>query len=113
MTKQELISVVGNEEQANFALEIVLKNLQPAFIKSVVDLELKEINREIQTMKDAGFIVTCNGHDSVNWGAAERLDGWNLSDDRQAAYDEAREKCEACDALLYRKNRTTSLLAIR
>lgn len=113
MTKQELISMVGNEEQANFALEIVLKNLQPAFIKSVVGLELKEINREIQTMKDAGFIVTRNGHDSVNWGAAERLNGWNLSEEQQAAYDAARLKCEACNDLLYRKNRTTSLLAVR
>ena len=113
MTKQELINMVGNEDQASYTMDLVLKNLQPAFIKSVVSLELKEINQEIQTMKDAGFIVTRNGHDSVNWGMAERLNGWNLSEEQQAAYDAARSKCEVCSSLLYRKNRTTSLLAIR
>ena len=113
MTKQELIEMAGKEEQADYALEIVLKNLQPAFIKSVVSLELKEINTEVQRMKAAGFVVTDNGHDSVNWGKAERLNGWHLSEEQQAAYDEARKTCEKCDALLYRKNRTISLLAVR
>lgn len=113
MTRQELIKMVGSEEQADFTLGLVLKNLRPAFIKSVVGLELKEIGQEIQTMKDADLIVTRNGHDGVNWGMAERLNGWNLSEEQQAAYDEARAKCEACDALLYRKNRVTSLLATR
>ena len=70
MTKQELIEMVGNEEQVNYALEIVLKNLQPGFIRTVVNLELKAIGEEIQKMKDAGFIVTNNGHDRVNWGKA-------------------------------------------
>lgn len=113
MTRKELINMMGNEEQADFALDLVLKNLQPAFIRTVIELELKEVAQEIQALKDDGFIVACNGHDSVNWGAAERLNGWNLSDEQQATYDAARAKCEASDALLYRKNRVTSLLAIR
>lgn len=113
MTKQELINMVGNEDQASYALDLVLKNLKPAFIKSIVDLELKEINKEIQAMKDAGFIVTCNGHDSVNWGAAEQLNGWNLSEEQQLKYDEAWAKCTACNDLLYRRNRTTSLVAFK
>lgn len=113
MTKQELIEMVGNEEQAAYALEIVLKNLQPGFIRTVVNLELKAIDEEIQKMKGAGFIVTNNGHDSVNWGKAMQLNGWNLSEEQQAEYDKAMDTCANCNSLLYKKNRTISLIAIR
>lgn len=113
MTKQELIKMVGSEEQANYAMEIVLKNLRPDFIRSVVRLELKSIDQEIQSMKDAGFIVTNNGYDSVNWSKSMRLNGFNISEEQQAEYDKAYKMCSMCDSLLYKKNRTSSLIAIR
>lgn len=111
MTKKELVKLVGNEEQAEYVMELVLKNLRPGFIRSTVQIELDAINREIQQMKEAGFIYTCNGSDHVNWGKAEELNGWNLSEEQQAAYDAARNRCSECSSLLYRKNRVTSLLA--
>ena len=113
MTKQELIKMVGSEEQAEYTLEIILKNLKPDFIRAVVQTELNEVDREINTMETDGYIVTVNGQKRVNWGKAMKLDGWNLSAEQQAEYEEAYKKCANCDSLLYKRNRLTSLIAIR
>lgn len=113
MTMQELVNMVGSNEQADYAMEIILKSLKPNFVKSVVQAEIESIGRQIQSMKDEGFIVTTNGHDSVNWGKAESLNGWNLSEEQQAAYDDARKKCEHCCDLLYKRNRTVNLVSIK
>ena len=88
MTKQELIKMVGSEVQADYALEIILKNLKPSFIRTVVQTELNEVDREINTMEMAGYIVTANGQKRVNWGKAMKLVGWNLSEEQQAEYEE-------------------------
>lgn len=113
MTKQELIRIMGSEEQAEYTLEIILKNLKPDFIRTVVQTELNEVDREINAMETDEYIVIANGQKHVNWGKAMELDGWNLSEEQQAEYDEAYKKCAACDSLLYTRNRLTSLIAIR
>lgn len=113
MTKQELIKMVGSEVQADYALEIILKNLKPSFIRTVVQTELNEVDREINTMEMAGYIVTANGQKRVNWGKAMKLVGWNLSEEQQAEYEEVYKKCANCDSLLYKRNRLISLIAIR
>ena len=105
MTKQELIKMTGSEEQANYTLEIILKNVQPNFIRKVVEMELDEIDSKIASMEAEEYIVTTNGHKHVDWRKAENLNGWNLTEEQQAKYDEAKKKCIACNNLLYERNR--------
>lgn len=113
MTKQELVKMTGSEEQAEYAMEILLKHIKPDMIRLAVKAELDSINKEIEVLKDEGYAVTCNGHESVCWSKAEKLNGWDLSPEQQAAYDAAYDKCVQVDRLLYRRNRTTDLIAYR
>ena len=113
MTKAELIKMTGSEEQANYALELLLKSVKPAMIRSAVRAELDRIQEEIEALKAEGIICYYNQTYHVNWGSADRLNGWDLTEEQQAAYDAAWRKCAAADALLYKRNRTESLIAYR
>ena len=43
MTKQELIKMTGSEEQADYAMEILLRNCKKAFVRMAIQAELNEI----------------------------------------------------------------------
>ena len=43
MTNQELIKMTGTEEQATYAMEILLKNCKEAFVRMAIQAELNEI----------------------------------------------------------------------
>lgn len=94
MTREELIKTTGSEEQAEYALTIILKQLKPEFVSGCVNAEIAEINAKISELKSKDVIYTTNGSEHVNWGAG--------SDD-----------CYAADSLLYQRNRIKSLTAVR
>ena len=95
MTKQELIKMTGSEEQAAYAMEILLKNCKKPFVEMAIRAELNEIEKQAKAFEEEGVLVRPNGTYCVNWGAPNR------------------ERCYEADALLYRRNRTVSLLAAR
>ena len=102
MTKQELIKMTGSEEQAAYAMEILLKNCKKAFVEMTIRAELNEIEREVKAFVQEGILVKCNSSYHVNWG------------EEQKAESEAIEnRCRDASALLYRRNRTISLIAVR
>lgn len=111
MTKQELIEMTGSEEQADYAMQILLKHIKPAFIRAAINAEINSINKEIEALKEEGYAYSGNGYDHASWSKAESLNGWNLTPEQQAAYDAARAKCQQVEHLLYTRNRTTSMIA--
>ena len=113
MTKIELIQMTGSEEQATYAMHILLNNVKPEFVRMAIKAELASINNEIVGLEAEGYICRANGDYHVNWCKAEHLNGWHLTAEQEAAYEAAYAKCQQADHLLYRRNRTASLLAVR
>lgn len=119
MTKQELIKMTGSEEQADYAMEILLKNCKKDFIRMAIKAEMAEINKEIDAFKEDEIIVSTNGFDKVNWGAADAVFGdepgafWNATEEQKAQAEAIEARCYEANRLLYRRNRTESLLAAR
>ena len=119
MTKQELIKMTGNEEQAEYAMEILLKNCKKDFVRMAIKAELAEINKQINAFKEDEIIVSRNGFDKVNWGAADKPFGnepgaaWNATDEQKAESEAIESRCYEANSLLYKRNRTESLLAAR
>ena len=109
MTREELIAKYGSEDQANFVIAILLKNVKPAFIKSAINTELSEVEGKIAEYKTDGFIYTANGHEHVSWGKSEELKGWDNTEEEKKLYIEARKRCNEASDLLYRRNRLISL----
>ena len=113
MTRKELIEMCGTEEQANFAMEILLKNVKPAFVKSVIKAEISETGKRIRDYKESGFIWTSNGTDHTDWNKPNEFLSLNMTEDEEKQYDEASQKCNEAEALLYRNNRLASMIAVR
>ena len=95
MTKQELIEMVGSEEQADYAMAIILKNIKRDFVSLCIRAEVKEIETKLQAFIDEGVLYKANGSLHVNWGHKDT------------------SKCYDANALLYSRNRTMSLMAVR
>lgn len=113
MTRNELTAMTGSTEQTDFAIELLLKHIQPDFIRSVVKAEAAEIEAELKELEAQGYALQRNGGWHANWGKAEELNGWNLTPEQEAAYDAASDACGTVEALTYRLNRVTSLTAVR
>ena len=119
MTKQELIKMTGNEEQADFAMEILLKNCKKAFVEMAIRAELNEIEREIKAFEEEGILSRYNSTWHVNWAAPHRVFGdepgaaWHATAEQQAESDAIERRCYEANALLYRRNRTIALIAVR
>ena len=119
MTKQELIKMTGSEEQADFAMEILLRNCKKAFVRMAIQAELNEIEKEVKAFEADGILIKSNGSYSVNWGAAYRVYGdepgaaWHATKEQKDESEAIEKRCYDANALLYRRNRTISLLAVR
>ncbi len=119
MTKQELIQMTGSEEQAAYAMEILLKNCKEAFVKMAIQAELKRIEDEIKALKEEGIIYAANHSYSVDWGAPARVFGnepgayWSATEEQKAEAERLEERCRDAEALLYTRNRTVDLIAVR
>lgn len=96
MTKAELIKILGNEEQANFAMEIILNQVNEKFVRTAINIELEKIKTEIAVLEEKNIIYTVNGIKKVNWNP-------NIDRDEQ----------NAANALLYVRNRLVSMLSVR
>ena len=67
MTKQELIKMTGSEEQAAYAMEILLKNCKKAFVEMAIRAELNEIEKEVKAFEEEGILSRYNGTSSLKW----------------------------------------------
>lgn len=118
MTKQELIEMTGSEEQAAYAMEILLKNCKESFVRMAIQAELKAINSKIADFKEEGIIYTANNSNYVNWGSEHKVYGdepgayWHATEEQKKEAERIVKRCEEADALLYRRNRTISLIAV-
>ena len=119
MTKQELIQMTGSEEQAAYAMEILLKNCKEVFVKMAIQAELKRIEEEIRAFKEEGIIYEANHSYSVDWGAPARVFGnepgayWSATEEQKAEAERLEERCRDAETLLYTRNRTVDLIAVR
>lgn len=117
MTRQELIKMTGNEEQATLAIDILLSQIQPGFIEMAIRAELKAVETQITNAEKEGLIVKTNGIYAVNWRKEyEPLNGgtvWNATEQQTKEMDTIRDKLDNADILLYRRNRIISLIAVK
>lgn len=119
MTREEMIDLCGNKEQADFAEQIVLKNVTRNFVQMCINAELGELNNEIALYVADGIIYKSNGSYQVNWSASDKVYGdepgaaWKATEEQKAEAEQIEKKCADAAELLYRRNRTVQLLAVR
>jgi len=119
MTKQELIEMTGSEEQATYAMEILLRNCKQDFVKMAILAELKKIDSQIEAFKREGIIYEANHSNNVDWGAPDRVFGnepgayWSATDEQKAEAERIEERCREAEAILYARSRTIDLIAVR
>lgn len=117
MTKQELIKMAGSEDQAEYAMLILLKNVKPEFVKMCIYAELQEAEAQIKEYEKSGHIVYINQHYSVNWCKPDepfkdREAGWGfrLTPEEKAQHEAGEAECRKADRLLQAYNRLNTWL---
>lgn len=119
MTKQELIKMTGSEEQAAYAMEILLRNCKKDFVTMAIRAELNKIDSQIEAFKQEGIIYEANHSYSVDWDAPERVYGnepgayWNATAEQKADAERLEKRCMEASTILYTRNRTVDLIAVR
>ena len=93
MTKYEITTATGSEEQANLAIGILLKHTKRELLISAIRAEEAALLEELRSLEAEGYACQVNGHFQACWGAAEKLNGYNLTKEQEAAYWAAWEKC--------------------
>ena len=111
MTREELDAITGSTAQTDLVIDLLLKQVKPAFIRSIVRAEAVEVNKQLLTLTKEGWACWTNGHIDANWGQAEKLNGLRLTPEQEAAYEAAADKCCEVERLSYYRNRLTSLEA--
>lgn len=96
MTKKELIEMVGSEEQADYAMDIVLSQVKKEFVRSAIKSKLAEVEKQMEVLRAEGILYVANGTYHVNWNN-----------------DKERNKQNEGDSLIYLRNRLTSMLVVR
>ncbi|MCD7866810.1 MAG: hypothetical protein LUG62_01115 [Clostridiales bacterium] len=102
MTREDLAKMVG-EDNADYAVDIILKNLQPGFIKSVLRSEKNDVEHQLKELEDDGFAYRANGECHVNWSK-------ETYDDTSEAMEISR-KLYSVNGLVYEKNRLACMMA--
>lgn len=119
MTKHELIKMTGSEEQAAYAMEILLRNCKRDFVILAINAEINKIENQIDSFKQEGIIYEVNHSNHVNWGKAQEVFGnepgayWHATDEQKAEAEIIERRCREASALLYKRNRTVDLIAVR
>lgn len=119
MTKQELIKKTGNEEQAAYAMEILLKNIKPAFLDMAVKAEIKGLTEQLENLVKEGLVWKDGNTYRVRWAAEYEPFGdepgarWHATPEQEAESEAIRDRLNKANALIYTRNRTISLLAVR
>lgn len=96
MTKNELIEMVGDEEQAEYTIEIVLSQLKKEFVKNAIKAKLKETESRMKELETEGIIYMANGTYNVDW-----------------YHNQCSNKPYEANSLIYTRNRLMSMIASR
>ncbi len=96
MTREELIKMVGNEDQADYAMEIILSQIKADFVRSAIKGKLTETENRIKELEAEDVIYTANGFKKVNW---------NPNKDSNKQYE--------ANSQIYIRNRLKSMLSTR
>jgi hypothetical protein len=119
MTKQELLKMVGNEEQVDFAMELLLGSVKKPFVEMAIRSEIDDINTKLVEYRILGIVCERNGFDHVDWSMEYKpfrdagVSAWDAPEALQEESRRIRRHCSDADALLYRRNRCVDLLAVR
>ena len=111
--------MTGSEEQAAYAMEILLWNCKKDFVRLAIKAELSKIDSQIEAFKQEGIIYEVNHSNHVNWGKAQEVFGnepgayWHATDEQKAESERIEKLCAQASALLYKWNRTVDLIAAR
>lgn len=119
MTREELLTMCGSNDQADYAAQLVLKHINPDFVERCCAAELAEIQEEIDRLVGEGIICQVNGSYQVDWCVPERVYGdepgaaWKATEEQDAEHDRLQELCVTAQTVLWRRNRTIDLIAVR
>ena len=72
MTKQELIKMMGDDDKANFMMELILESIKPEFVMTVLKLKKEKYEKLYKEREQSGY------YDEGNKARKTIPEGWSL-----------------------------------
>lgn len=105
MTKQELIEMMGNEDRADWAIDLVLASIKPALVRTLIELKLKEAERTYKERTESGYYA--EGEKALA-SLPEDFNYWHATPEQEAVYriweDRRREESSDRSAVTFLRN---------
>ncbi|MCD8013278.1 MAG: hypothetical protein LUG99_08900 [Lachnospiraceae bacterium] len=105
MTREELTKQVGGEENAEYAMNLILKNIEPGFIRAILRSEKSAVEYQLKELEAEGFACMVNGSYHTDWGRE------SYDDTPEAT--EINSKLSSVEGLIYENNRLAVMMAVR
>lgn len=83
MTKQELIDMMGNEDRAGWAMNLVLESVKPGLVRTLIKLKLDEAEKIYNDRKESGYYEE---GDKALSSLPEDFNLWNATPEQEALY---------------------------
>lgn len=83
MTKQELINMMGNEDRAGWAMNLVLESVKPALVRTLIKLKLDEAEKAYNDRVKNGYYAA--GEEALH-SLPEDFNLWNATPEQEALY---------------------------
>lgn len=105
MTKQELIEMMGDEDRADWAMDLVLESVKPALVRTLIELKRKEAERTYNEQMKSGYYAA--GEKALK-SLPEDFNYWNATPEQEATYqiweDRRREESSDRSAVTFLRN---------
>lgn len=85
MTKQELISMMGNEDKANWAMERMLEAIKPEFVIMVLKATADAAKQRVEGREASGYYTEFSEF-------PEGFNYWSASEELQEQFDKDRDR---------------------
>lgn len=98
MTKQELIQMMGNEDRADWAINLILDSIKPALVRAAIEQKLKKAEQEYKDREKSGYYA--EGEKALA-SLPEDFNYWHATPEQAATYQiwEDRKREEASDRM--------------
>ena len=105
MTKQELIKMMGNEDRADWALNLVLEMVKPELVRTAIKVKLQAAEKHYTERETSGYYE--EGEKALR-SLPEDFNLWSATPEQEATYqiweDRRREESEDRASVIFFRN---------
>ncbi len=83
MTREDMIELMGNEDRADWAIDLVLASIKPEFVRAAIRVKREAAERLVKEREQGGYYA--EGRKALD-SLPEGFNLWNATPEQEAIY---------------------------